>query len=143
MWFFFLSHHRENELHRCYAFAGKFFCARCVGLYPVLVGTLVFQFVFHIPQKEFSAERWMVLGLSLPAVVDWMWGQFRPHAFSNVWRSFTGGLLGVALGRTLYIHMREPFPVGLLWQLLASLVAVVLVLLLKSGRFWQRPNEKG
>jgi len=92
---------------------------------------LAAQFVFHAPPGEVAVESWVVLGLSLPAMVDWVLGQFWPHAFSNVWRTCTGGLLGLALGRTLYVHMREPFPMGLRWQLLASLVAVLLVLLLK------------
>jgi uncharacterized membrane protein len=131
---FFLSHHRENALHRCYAAGGKFLCARCVGLYPVVLLMLLAQFVFHAPQKEMAVERWIVLGLSLPAMVDWMLGQLWPHAFSNLWRTFTGGLAGVALGRMLYIHMREPFPVGLRWQLLGGLAAVLLVLLLKWAK---------
>jgi len=131
---FLLSHHREHELHRCYAVQGQFLCARCTGLYPVVLLVWVAQFVFHAPPREMAIERWIVLGLSLPAMVDWMLGQFWPHAFSNVWRTFTGGLLGLALGRMLYIHMREPFPMGLCWQLLASLIAVLLVLLLKWAK---------
>jgi uncharacterized membrane protein len=143
---FFLSHHRGNELHRCYAVRGKFFCARCVGLYPVLLLALTAQFVFHAPQKEMAVERWIALWLSLPAMIDWMLGQFWPHAFSNAWRTFTGGLLGLALGRMLYIHMREPFPMGLCWQLLAGLVAVLLVCLLKWAKLagsLRGPDEKG
>ncbi|MCL2626677.1 MAG: DUF2085 domain-containing protein [Cystobacterineae bacterium] len=135
MWSRFLfSHHREDELHRCYAVRGRFFCARCVGLYPVLLLAWVLQFVFHVSSQEMLVERWMVLGLSLPAMVDWVWGQFWPKAFSNGWRTLTGGLLGLALGRMLYIHMKEPFPVGLCWQLLAGLFVVLLVVLLK----WRR-----
>jgi len=100
-----------------------------------LLLALTAQFVFRAHPGEMAVEPWIVLGLSVPAMVDWMLGQWWPHAFSNAWRSFTGGLLGLALGRTLYIHMREPFPMGLRWQLLASLIVVVWVFLLK----WARP----
>ena len=142
---FFLSHHRDNELHRCYAVQGHFLCARCLGLYPLLLLAWTAQFVFHAPPSEMAAEPWVVLGLSLPAMADWMVGQFWPHAFSNPWRTFTGGMLGLALGRMLYIHMREPFPTGLRWQLLAGLAAALLVLLLKWtkwARLLRTPNEK-
>jgi hypothetical protein len=117
-----------------------------VGLYPVLLLALAAQFVFHAPQSEMAVERWIVLGLSLPAIVDWMLGQFWPNAFSNAWRTSTGGLMGLALGRMLYIHMREPFPMGLCWQLLASLAAVLLVCLLKWAKSTcslRGPKEKG
>ncbi|MCL2012132.1 MAG: DUF2085 domain-containing protein [Cystobacterineae bacterium] len=143
MWGLFLfSHHREAELHRCYAVKGKYFCARCTGLYPVLALALMVQFVFYVSHEEMLVERYVVLGLSLPAIVDWMWGQFWPHAFTNGWRTWTGGLMGLALGRTLYIHMKEPFPMGLRWQLLASLIAVFLVLLLKWAGVARSSHEK-
>jgi uncharacterized membrane protein AbrB (regulator of aidB expression) len=38
-------------------------------------------------------------------------------------RTLTGVLLGVALGRSLFVHFQRPLPQVLVWQ--AALVAVV------------------
>ena len=75
----------------------------------------------------------MVLGLTLPALVDWAVGRFRPAGGSNAVRTLTGVLLGVALGRSLFVHLQKPLPPVLVWQ--AALVAVVAlpVLLMTYG----------
>ena len=46
----------------------------------------------------------------IAALFDWAYGRFRPHAASNLWRTVTGVLLGMALGRTLYVHLQKPLP---------------------------------
>ena len=65
----------------------------------------------------------MVLALTLPALVDWAVGRFRPAAGSNAVRTLTGVLLGLALGRSLYMHVQRPLPPVLLAQ--AALVTAV------------------
>jgi len=69
------------------------------------------------------------LGLLLPAVADWSLGRFRPDFASNPWRTFTGALAGLALGRSLYIHFHRPFPPALQFQLMVVTGAVSAVIL--------------
>lgn len=129
---FWLSHHHEDEYNRTYLLGGVRVCARCLGTYPVLLAVLVGLFKVRAP----LAWRWdvpVVLALTLPALVDWAVGRFRPARGSNAVRTLTGVLLGVALGRSLFIHLQRPLPAVLVWQ--AALVAVVAlpVLLVTSG----------
>jgi hypothetical protein len=70
---------------------------------------------------------WRVgVGLLLPALADWCVGRLSPSSGSNSWRLLTGGLLGLGLGRALYLHLAiRPFPAVLLWQLGLSLAVAV------------------
>jgi uncharacterized membrane protein len=129
---FWLSHHHEAEYNRTYLFGGVRVCARCLGTYPVLVAVMVGLFALRAP----LAWRWdvpVVLGLTLPALVDWAVGRFRPASGSNAVRSLTGVLLGAALGRSLFVHLQKPLPPMLLWQA-ALVMAVALPVLLVSSR---------
>jgi hypothetical protein len=65
----------------------------------------------------------VALALTLPALADWAYGRFRPHSGTNGWRTLTGVALGLALGRTLFVHVQRPLPPALLAQL--GLVTVV------------------
>ena len=129
---FWLSHHHEEEYNRTYLLGGMRVCARCLGTYPVLLAVMVGLFKLRAP----LAWPWdvpVVLGLTLPALVDWAVGRFRPAAGSNAVRTLTGVLLGVALGRSLFVHVQKPLPAVLVWQ--AAVVAVVaLPVLLASSR---------
>ncbi len=129
---FWLSHHHEEEYNRTYLLGGVRVCARCLGTYPVLLAMMVGLFKLRAP----LSWRWdvpVVLGLTLPALVDWAVGRFRPASGSNAVRTLTGVLLGGALGRSLFIHVQKPLPAVLVWQ--AALVAVVaLPVLLASSR---------
>lgn len=133
---FWLSHHPPEELHRCYRLGRLHVCARCLGVYPTLLVALVGQFLFAAP-LEHPADVPGVLALTLPATADWAWGRFRPGAFSNPWRTGTGVLLGVALARSLFIHLQRPFPPALLAQfalVTAIALPVILATYLRSGR---------
>jgi uncharacterized membrane protein len=114
---FWLSHHRPDELNRCYAFGQVHVCARCLGTYPVLFAVFLIQFARHAPLSH-PLEVPMVVVLTLPALLDWAYGRFRPEGGSNALRTATGVLLGVALGRTLFVHVQRPMPVALRVQLL-------------------------
>lgn len=130
---FWLSHHHEDELHRTYSILGLRICARCLGTYPVLLAAIVVQARVRAPLSWRYDPHWTLL-LPLPALADWAYGRFRPFAGSNAVRSATGVLLGLALGRTLYVHFLSPWPTWLLGQ--AALVTAVAlpVILLTYGR---------
>ncbi|WP_434380263.1 DUF2085 domain-containing protein [Melittangium boletus] len=133
---FWLSHHHAEEYNRTYVLGGVRVCARCLGTYPVLLATLVGLFKLRAP----LAWPWdipVVLGLSLPAVVDWAVGRFRPRSGSNAVRTLTGVLLGLALGRSLFIHVQKPLPPVLVWQ--AALVAVVAIPVLMASARGSKP----
>jgi uncharacterized membrane protein len=126
---FWLSHHTSDELHRCYRWGGLHVCARCLGVYPVLFVALILQFVVHAPLGS-PADLPVAIALTVPATVDWAVGRFRPHAGSNPWRTATGVALGLALGRSLYVHLQRPFPAALVAQiLLVTAVAVPVILM--------------
>lgn len=125
---FWLSHHPHSELDRCYSLGSVHFCARCVGTYPVMGLFLGLQIAWHFPLET----RWDIpvgLGLLIPATLDWAWGRFQPHRFSNAWRTFTGGLLGLGLARSVYIHFHRPLPLLLCLQaMLVTVVALPVIL---------------
>ena len=132
---FWLSHHHPEEYNRTYVLGGVRVCARCLGTYPVLLAVMVGLIAVRAP----LAWRWdvpVVLGLTLPALVDWAVGRFRPASGSNAVRTLTGVLLGVALGRSLSVHVQKPLPPVLLWQgALVLLVALpVLALTWRSSQ---------
>ena len=119
---FWLSHHHPDELNRCFRVSGLHVCARCLGTYPVLFAALLLQFLLRAP-LEHPLELPVVLALTAPALADWAHGRFRPQGGSNALRTATGVLLGLALSRTLFVHVQRPFPPALLAQL--ALVTVV------------------
>jgi uncharacterized membrane protein len=129
---FWLSHHHEEEYNRTYLLGGVRVCARCLGTYPVLLAVMVALFKLRAP-LTWQWDVPVVLGLTVPALVDWAVGRFRPASGSNAVRTLTGVLLGVALGRSLFIHVQKPLPAVLVWQ--AALVAgVALPVLLATYR---------
>ena len=125
---FWLSHHRVDELDRCWKLGGVYLCARCLGTYPILFAAIAAQLRLHAPLSH-PLDLPIALGLLAPALADWAFGRFHPHAFGNPWRTFTGILLGLALGRTLFIHLQRPLPVSLLLQMaLVTGVATPVIL---------------
>lgn len=120
---FWLSHHGPDELNRCYRFGSVHVCARCLGTYPVLLALIALQAKLRAP-VEHPLDLPICVGLLLPATFDWAYGRFRPGRFPNAWRTFTGVLLGIALGRSLFIHFLRPWPRALVAQaLVVTLVA--------------------
>ncbi len=125
---FWLSHHRNDELDRTWKVGGVHVCARCLGTYPILFAAIAVQLAVHAPLAH-PLDILFSVGLLVPALFDWAWGRFNPHVFSNTWRTFTGVLLGLALGRTLFIHLQRPLPLPLLLQLgLVTGVATPVIL---------------
>lgn len=135
---FWLSHHHEEEYNRTYLLGGARVCARCLGTYPVLLAVMVGLFAVRAP-KAWAWDVPVVLALTVPALLDWAVGRFRPASGSNAVRSLTGVLLGVALGRSLFVHVQRPLPPMLLAQ--AALVTAVAlpVILMTYGK--PRPGK--
>lgn len=126
---FWLSHHHPEEWNRCYRFGQVHVCARCLGTYPTLVVAVALQFALGAP-LVYPLDLWLGVLLVLPATLDWAWGRFHPGRFGNLWRTSTGVLLGLGLGRSLYVHLQRPLPPVLLAQLLGVTTVVVPVILL-------------
>lgn len=125
---FWLSHHHPDELDRCYRVGPLHVCARCLGTYPVLFAALLAQFRMRAP-LEHPYELAVGVLLIIPATLDWAYGRSHPHRFSNLWRSFTGVLLGLGLARSLYIHFQRPWPEVLQAQAVVVGVAGLAVIL--------------
>jgi uncharacterized membrane protein len=121
---FWLSHHHADELDRTFHFGGVHVCARCLGTYPTLFAAFFAQFKLHAPLSH-PLDIVFCSALFLPALADWAYGRFRPHAFSNAWRLLTGVALGLSLARSLFIHVQKPFPFVLLIQI--GFVCVVAI----------------
>lgn len=119
---FWLSHHHSDELNRCYRFGTVHVCARCLGTYPVLFAAFFLQFAMRAPLTH-ALDLPLTLALTVPALADWAYGRFRPQSGSNLVRTLTGIALGLALGRTLFVHVQRPLPPALLAQ--AALVTAV------------------
>ena len=134
---FWLSHHREDEYNRTYVVGGVRLCARCLGTYPVMLAAMVGLFALRAP-LTWQWDVPVVLGLTLPALVDWSIGRFRPASGTNLVRTVTGVLLGLALGRSLYVHVQRPLPAVLLAQ--AALVTAVAVPVILATYRRPRPD---
>lgn len=132
---FFLSHHSPAEYDRCWRVGGLHLCARCLGLYPVLVAAVALQVAWRAPLTH-PLDWPLALPLVLPAVLDWAASRFWPVWGSNALRTLTGVLLGLALGRSLYVHLRAPFPPLLLAQ--AAVVGALFVPVLLRTYIFRR-----
>lgn len=107
---FLLSHHPPSGYDRCVRVGGLHLCARCLGLYPTMFAALAVQIALRSPMA-WPGDPWLAFLLPVPALVDWARGKFDPRSGTNASRLLTGTLLGISLGRTLYLHLRKPgFP---------------------------------
>ena len=107
-------------------------CARCTGLYPALLLTFGALAAARSPLSWTGDLLW-VLALTAPALVDWSVGVFAPAWGARWLRSATGALLGVALGRSLYVHVQRPWPQMLVAQGLAVAAVALPVLLVRRS----------
>ena len=127
---FWLSHHPDDELDRTWRIGRFHVCARCLGTYPTAFVTIALLLHRRAP-LDWELDVPVGIALVLPATLDWAIGRFRPHAFSNLWRTATGVLLGLGLGRSLFIHLQRPFPTVLLWQAIVVLAIALPVFLMR------------
>lgn len=120
-----LAHQHRSKSHRClWLPLGSLrvaLCSRCAGLYPTLAAAFALQLVLRFPLRISWIDWALVLGLSAPALLDW--GASRlGRAGHNLVRALTGVLLGVALGRSGYIYVHDPYS-ELIWIQLGLLAA--------------------
>jgi hypothetical protein len=120
---FLLAHHRPEEYDRCYAVGGLHVCARCAGLYPALLLLLALQLTGVV--GAIRAEWAVLFLLPVPAVFSWARRRLTGAAGSNPVSTVTGALLGVALGRGIYLYLHDHGSVAF-WAQAAGLVVVVL-----------------
>ena len=104
-----LSHHRRHQLDRCvWLPVGQkkiALCARCLGLYPVLLAVLALQIAAGLRPLG-PLDWWIVLAGVAPALMDWALGRLGSRG-NNALRVTTGAIAGVALGRALYLYFRD------------------------------------
>lgn len=107
-----LAHHRRDALDRCLLLrlgGGRrlCLCARCSGLYPALLGALLLQGALHLGPAG-RADWWIVLSGVFPALFDWGLSWLGRRRGTNALRLATGALLGLSLGRGLWLYFRDP-----------------------------------
>ncbi len=129
-----LSHHEPANYGRCVRLAGLHVCARCLGVYPVLFAALALQVAFRASLRG-TWDSWVAWVLPLPALVDWAQGRFRPSSGTNARRLLTGALLGAALSRSLYLHLRRPGHPLAMAQFLGLAVAAAAI---EGIHLWRR-----
>jgi uncharacterized membrane protein len=133
---FLLSHHYERDFGRCVRVFGLHLCARCLGLYPTLLAVIGVQIAVRAP-LELPGDWWAAFLLPLPAMVDWARGRFDPTTGTTLTRMGSGLLLGIGLGRTLYLHMRRPgfaLTMAQLGVLLAIFLVVEILVRIRRAR---------
>lgn len=135
-WRVLLSHHRSSELHHCYRLPvtsrGIHVCARCLGLYPLLLATVGLESGVWRFESE---HRWLLaFALVTPAVIDWSGSMLFAAPRSNCRRTITGVLAGVGLGLAFGDYFRDS-TCGYFWALMGVLAAVIaLVWWTRAGR---------
>jgi uncharacterized membrane protein len=107
-----LSHHRPRQAERCLLLplgGGRrlALCARCLGLYPTLLGALALQAAAGSGARG-THDWWLTLPGCVPALLDWGLSWLGRHRGTNLVRVGSGILLGLALGRGLWLYLRDP-----------------------------------
>ncbi len=130
---FWLTHHSPDAFNRCVSLGPLRVCARCLGTYPTALIFLVWQWLRKDWQVHSTDVPWVAL-LALPALLDWAFGQFFAQRGNNAWRLLTGVGLGLAIGRAMFLHLREPWGRPLQVLLIESLLVAVPVLIFRLRR---------
>jgi uncharacterized membrane protein len=138
---FFLAHHPAAQYHRCVHVAGLHLCARCLGLYPMMFAVIGTQIALKAPLR-WPYDPYVAFLLAAPAVVDWARGRLDPFSGTNFSRLATGLLLGISLGRTLYLHLVSPgFPLAMAQLGAIAAVALIVEIFARLRRSPTDPNE--
>jgi uncharacterized membrane protein len=107
---FLLAHHWPGQLDRCYRFRlgakPVWVCARCLGVYPVMVALVVALLALRPPLGWWDWP-WLY-GLPLPALVDWAYSRLTGKPGYNWLRTVVGVFLGIGLARMVQINMLSP-----------------------------------
>ena len=103
---FSISHHHSHQYNRCYKFGKLHVCARCLGLYPILILLIILQFYIPFPKKY---QDIFLFILPLPAIIDWASNFIFDLKGYNWIRTITGFFLGLSLSRLIWLHIKDPF----------------------------------
>ena len=121
-----LSHHRPDAHDRCLVVPDGgarwlAVCACCSTLYPLLAATIALQVLLGLgPARAPLVDTLLTLLLAAPALLDWGLSRLRARG-RNRYRLISGALLGVALGRSLWLYFRDPLS-EIFWTQIALLV---------------------
>jgi uncharacterized membrane protein len=125
-----LSHHHHHQLDRCVMLPlGQkkvALCARCLGLYPVMLLVLAGQIVAKL-RPSMPLDWWIVTVGIAPALADWALSRLDAWRGNNTLRLVTGAIAGAALGRSLYLYFRDGRSEVFLVQMLLIVFSVVAV----------------
>lgn len=129
-----LAHHRGEGLQRCFNLFGVRCCARCSGLLPGLLVTLIVEARLRVVWPT----RW-ALALEVLLVVPGSWDALRgvaaPALGSNGVRWLTGAALGVALAHAANVGLTRGYGAPeALFPLLAAGVTGLGVLAQQRGQ---------
>ncbi|MBK6846346.1 MAG: DUF2085 domain-containing protein [Proteobacteria bacterium] len=135
-----LAHAGDTSVARCLHLpVGRWriaLCARCAALYPTLLLVLALQVLLRARLGPHpTADAVLALGGAFPALLDWSRARLGAPS-PRATRLWSGALLGLALGRTIFLHWRDP-PGELLaiqLALLAAGAAGTLLLARKQAR---------
>ena len=106
-----LAHHRRGEVDRCFLLPcgrGRRVarCARCTGVYPALLAALLLQGAFRVGPVG-PADWLAALCGVFPALFDWGLHWLGRRRGTNALRLATGAILGLSLGRGLWLYFRD------------------------------------
>ncbi len=111
MHLFLLAHHSKSKSERCIhiPLAGRSIavCARCLGLYPALLGALFIQVILKLHQPC-PWDYWISIGGIIPGLFDWGLNRLDASWGRNRWRFVTGFIAGLALGRSFLLYFIDP-----------------------------------
>ena len=127
-WRLLLSHHRKGDEGRCLKVRGLLVCSRCAGLYPAAALTLL----THAAGLRLSPlqDALVLYALPAPALIDWGATFIDGRPGTNTSRLLSGVLLGVSVGRLVFINATTPF-VGKVvsWLCLTGGLALIALLI--------------
>lgn len=137
-----LAHHNTDQVDRCvllpvdgYAVA---ICARCLGLYPMMIATIAVQLIWKVEPCA-RLDWWIaIVGLG-PAIIDWGVSRLDIWRGHNAIRIVSGGLAGMAVGRSVFLYWRDPRHEVFLVQVV--IIAICVVAFEVTRRF-QLPKTK-
>ena len=88
---------------------------------PLLAATIALQVLLGLgPARAPLVDTLLTLLLAAPALLDWGLSRLRARG-RNRYRLISGALLGVALGRSLWLYFRDPLS-EIFWTQIALLV---------------------
>ena len=137
---FTLSHHYSHQYNRCYKIGRLHFCARCLGLYPILLIFIFLQFYIEISPLWESV---LLFLFPMPALIDWSIAVLIQNKGLNSIRTSTGFLLGLSLGRLIYLHIIHPFNLISLWGFILYTFFMFLILSGKTMIYLTKKDEDG